>query len=45
VSVRLAWLAHNLIAHPIAGLLWALGLRPAGDWIHDRISPRGEVEP
>jgi hypothetical protein len=42
VSVRLAWLTHNLIAHPVAGVLWALGFDRAGDWIHDRISP--EVE-
>jgi hypothetical protein len=45
VSGRCRWLAHNLIAHPIAGLMWALGFRRAGNWIHDRISPRGEVEP
>lgn len=30
-------LAHNLIAHPLAGLLWAFGLTAWGDWVHDTI--------
>ena len=28
------FLLHNLIAHPIAGLLWFLGADRAGDAIH-----------
>ncbi len=28
-------LRHNLIAHPVAGVLWALGLTRSGDWVHD----------
>lgn len=28
-------LRHNLVAHPIAGVLWALGFTAAGDWVHD----------
>lgn len=27
-------LRHNLIAHPIAGVLWACGLLKAGDHVH-----------
>jgi hypothetical protein len=27
-------LAHNLIAHPIAGVLWALGFDRAAERVH-----------
>lgn len=32
-------LLHNLIAHPVMGLLNALGLIQAGAWLHDRLLP------
>jgi hypothetical protein len=31
---RLAFLLHNLIGHPIAGVLWFLGFERAGNAIH-----------
>lgn len=31
----LAMLAHNCIAHPVAGVLWFVGLRQAGDHVHE----------
>lgn len=34
---RLKHARHNLIAHPIAGLLWLFGFEMAGDWIHDHL--------
>ena len=33
-------LAHNLIAHPIAGILWALGLDALGDSVHGWWTPK-----
>ncbi len=35
VRHRLAMVRHNLIAHPVAGVLWLLGFEKAGDWVHD----------
>lgn len=32
---RLTNARHNLLAHPIAGILWLFGLETAGDWVHD----------
>lgn len=32
-------LIHNLIGHPIAGILWAIGAEQAGNWIHDATLP------
>jgi len=34
--LELLMLRHNLIAHPVAGILWLLNLEKAGDWVHDR---------
>ena len=28
-------LIHNVIIHPIAGVLWFVGLTRTGDWLHD----------
>jgi hypothetical protein len=33
------FLAHNVIAHPIAGILWALGLDAIGDRVHEWWAP------
>lgn len=32
---KLKNLRHNLIVHPVAGLLWCFGLKRWGDWLHD----------
>jgi len=32
--IRARLLLHNLVAHPIAGVLWAVGLERAGDAVH-----------
>lgn len=32
---RLKNARHNLIAHPIAGVLWLFGCERWGDWVHD----------
>ena len=32
---RLRNFRHNIVAHPIAGVLWLFGFQRAGDWIHD----------
>jgi hypothetical protein len=33
---RLLNARHNLIAHPVAGVLWLFGFDRWGDWVHDR---------
>ena len=37
VKRRLRNARHNLVAHPIAGILWLFGFEQAGDWVHDNI--------
>ena len=32
---RLGYLIHDVLAHPICGLLWMLGADGLGDWLHD----------
>lgn len=32
-------LGHNLIAHPLAGVLWALGFDNLGDAVHEWWTP------
>ena len=34
------WLFHNLVGHPIAGVLWALGFDFLGDWVHFQTLPK-----
>jgi len=34
---RLTNFRHNMVAHPIAGMLWLFGFEQAGDWVHDNI--------
>ena len=36
---RLAFLFHNLVIHPIAGLLWFCGFVEWGDKVHDAFTP------
>jgi hypothetical protein len=31
---RLAFALHNIVIHPICGVLWFVGARRAGDWLH-----------
>lgn len=30
--LRNAW--HNIVIHPIAGVLWLFGCQRCGDWVH-----------
>ena len=39
--MRCMWLVHNVIGHPLMGLLFFVGLRKAGDWVHDITLPPG----
>jgi hypothetical protein len=32
-------LLHNCIVHPLAGVLWLVGLPELGDWLHDSTRP------
>lgn len=41
---RIHFALHNLIAHPICGLLWLVGLTAAGNWLHDRSAPQSMKE-
>ena len=34
---RLKNARHNLIAHPIAGILWLFGFEKLGDWVHNHV--------
>lgn len=36
---RLAFLFHNLVIHPLAGLLWFCGFVEWGDKVHDAFAP------
>lgn len=35
MTLDLGWLFHNVVVHPVAGVLWFVGLTAAGDWVHD----------
>lgn len=37
VRYRLRMLRHNLVAHPVAGVLWAFGFEAAGDYVHNTL--------
>jgi hypothetical protein len=37
IKRRLVNFRHNMVAHPIAGVLWLFGFEKAGDWVHDHI--------
>jgi hypothetical protein len=30
---------HDVVGHPVCGVLWVLGLRRLGDWLHDVTLP------
>ncbi len=32
---RLGFLIHDVLAHPLCGLLWIVGFQKAGDWFHE----------
>jgi hypothetical protein len=36
---RTWWAIHNIIAHPLMELLGWIGLRRAGNWLHDKTVP------
>lgn len=49
MMTALAWLAHNMIGHPVTGLLHfagdaasmtAIKLWRLGDWVHDLTCPK-----
>lgn len=33
------WIVHNVVSHPIAGVLDALGFDRAADWVHNATVP------
>jgi len=33
------WLIHNVVGHPIMGVLQVFGFVAAGDWIHNATLP------
>lgn len=35
MSKRVGYFVHDVLAHPLCGLLWIVGARLAGDWLHD----------
>lgn len=39
LPMRLRWALHNLVAHPVSGLLYRLGLRQWADLVHDITIP------
>lgn len=30
---------HNVIIHPICGIMWLLGFSKIPDWLHENIAP------
>lgn len=34
---RLRNARHNLIANPVAGVLWLFGIERWGDWVHNHL--------
>ena len=41
-EIKNAW--HNIVVHPIAGILWLLGLQRAGDWFHGTDTDEANLE-
>lgn len=39
-KIRLLWLIHNIIFHPIVGILDFVGLYNLSNLIHDKTSPK-----
>lgn len=37
VRRRLAHAGHNIIVHPIVGVLYLFGCQQWGDWVHDHL--------
>ena len=36
---KLGWAIHNMIGHPLMGILHLVGLEEAGTYVHDRTVP------
>jgi hypothetical protein len=36
---RFRWTIHNVVAHPLSELLHQLGMKNAGEWLHDVTVP------
>ena len=37
---RFKWTLHNTVAHPLSELLYLVGLKDFGNWVHDITIPR-----
>lgn len=35
MKFNVKWLLHNVLCHPVAGVLWFLGFEKLGDKVHD----------
>ena len=45
LPVRLQWLPHNLVAHPLSELLYQLGFPALAHRVHDATAPDRSPEP
>lgn len=45
LPVRLQWLPHNLVAHPLSELLYQLGAEGLGNLLHDATLPHASPAP
>ena len=43
-STSTRWALHNVVGHPVMGLLHLLGFRGAGDWVHEVTLPKERLE-
>lgn len=43
LKIKMLW--HNLVLHPLAGMLWFVGLTRAGDWVHGGSPPTEPAPP
>lgn len=35
MSKRVGYFVHDVVAHPLCGLLWIFGANSVGNWLHD----------
>lgn len=45
IRTEVAWLVHNLISHPLSGILSFVGLERAASVVHDATVPAGVLDP
>ena len=41
---RFSYFVHNVLGHPIAEILWILGLTKAGNYVHDITVPNPDTK-